>query len=121
MTFTAQYKEALARYVPLFLLDIQKDADGPDLEFGVMEGQRAEWITETAYNRVSRLFVLSMMNNDDERYVLFTRASPIAALKWVGNMPYKPDHAYNADASTLVPLADDDFVMAVVKKFSLSD
>lgn len=120
MTFTQKYRDTLARYVPLFMNELQEDEDGPNLEFGALEGE-VEWHTQFSFNRLSRLFVLSMMNNDDERYVIITRQSPIAALKYVGLLEYHEDCAFNADNGETVPFSDSDDLMAIIKKFRLSE
>lgn len=114
---TAHYKETLNRHVQLFLTDVYQDDNGPDLEFGMLRGRAfLEMDTQFALNRVTRCFVLSMGNveDDDERLVLTTRGSPVAALKYVGSLvPGKG--VFNADSGEYEEANDE--VMAIVKRF----
>lgn len=101
----------------LFLNDVYQDDDGPDLEFGMLRGRAfLEMDTQFAFNRVTRRFVLSMGNveDDDERLVLTTRGSPVAALKYVGSL-VAGKGVFNADSGEYEEANDE--VMAIVKRF----
>lgn len=118
--FTQMYLDALRKTLPQCLLSIQQDPNKDrDLEFGEIVSRKHEWRTRFAYNKVTHLFILLLDNADDERYIFFTYASPVAAIKYVGLVDYNEGKAFNCESGEWEPAFDD--ILAVVKMFSHVD
>lgn len=115
------YLDALRKTLPQCLLTIQQDpTKDKDIEFGEITSRKHEWRTRFALNKVTRLFVLLLENADDERYVFFTYASPIAALAYIGVVDYNSgEMAFNCESGEWEPAFDD--ILAIIKMFSHVD